>query len=94
MSIDLLASQYELSENWYKKYDIILADRDDNYRNDTFRTIAYIKLFKIHRLIIEHDKKLQNVASPEEEIHLQQTHQQFIKIKKLIANFLGAVVVK
>jgi len=94
MCIDLLTSRHELSKNWYKKYDIVLAEREDNFMNDVFRTIAYIKLFKMNRLIQEHDKKLLNVASLEEEIHLQQTHQQYIKTKKQIADYLGTVVVK
>ena len=98
LTIDLLQSPYELSDNWWKMHDVPITDKQFLARKDIVKSISMLKLKKIIKMKSDVEARLkelqaESVTNNYEEIMLCQKEtmqlQQFIK--KLSAD-TGTVV--
>ncbi len=98
LSIDLISSPYEYSENWEKKWDIYLNTQkmpDDNFIKDSQNALKRFRLKKIIRKCAENQEKIKNLGK-EGDVENMMLHmrlqQKLIEIRNELANELGTVV--
>lgn len=95
LAVDLISSQYELSENWEEKHNILVATEEHNIRDVVRKCINSYKLAVIEEMIMEKREKLKGLDSDDELLEEIEDIKNLEEIKKLLANgFLGRVVTK
>ncbi|MFZ9661120.1 MAG: toprim domain-containing protein [Chitinophagaceae bacterium] len=90
--IDNTAS--ELSPNWKEKYETDLPGVEQLYKIDVTSSMAYLKLKKIKRLLIENQKDLANALDKEMQINLLETQLHLKYMEKELALKFGIVIMK
>ncbi|NNC94890.1 MAG: DNA primase [Chitinophagales bacterium] len=94
LAIELLSSPYELSENWGKRYDIMIQDIRDNFQKDIQSSVTRFKLFKLKKMINENKQKMKDEKDEDQLKKLQETHVLLHKVKQDLSEILGTVVFK
>ena len=92
--INLMDSQTEISENWYKKFEGKIATREDLFREEVTSTLAYFKLRKLKKQIDENQKDLENAKEETDQMLYLRTHIELKKIEKAITENFGTVIFK
>jgi DNA primase len=87
-------SLYELSPNWPRRYDGKIQTPDDQYREEVFSAIHYLKLRKIQRLMEVNQEDLSRPHSPEELSMLLKTHQHLKLLEQGLTQGKGTVIIK
>ncbi|MEQ1554400.1 MAG: DNA primase [Ferruginibacter sp.] len=90
--INLMDSQTEISANWAKIFEGKIATREDLFREEVLSTLAYFKLRKLKKLIIENQKELENALSSEDQLLCLQTHVALKHAEQVITKELGTVI--
>ena len=90
----LVEFPYELSTKWKEAYEMPVATREDNYREEIVSCFNYLKLKKIKQLIDQNQRDLEKHHTSEEQLMLIQTHQHLKKIEKEILYKAGTVIIK
>ena len=98
LSLDLLQSPYELSDNWEKMHEVHVTDKQFLVRKDIIKTISFLKLKKVLKMKLEIDERIkelqhQSTESNYDEIVLNQKQAMQLQaiIKRLSAD-MGLVV--
>jgi DNA primase len=91
-AIDLMASPYEVSDQWIERYQIHIPQEKDNLFETAYKNILRLKLRLIHQLIEENNRTLQQADTPEEEDRLLQVHTALKQSEMTIAQQLGIVL--
>jgi len=90
----LLDSPYEISPNWFERYEMKVPDKEETYREDALSTLTFLKLKKIKRLIEENQRDLETTTKPEEQLVLIQTHKHLKDLEALLTQQLGTVILR
>lgn len=100
LSVDLLTTDYQYSENWLNKKDLPLLSQvppEENYQRDCVQSIMRLKLRKIMRKIAENQKHIEkysteeNLAMVDEHIKI---HYELISIRDQITIEFQNVVLR
>lgn len=94
LAIDLLTSNYELSENWEKNHGIYVPNELSLLKQAVLGAVYSLKLKKLLKIINETQAKLKQNNSEEEYSLLIQNNMQLLKIKKELAKIKGTVIIK
>ncbi|MEL7425313.1 MAG: DNA primase [Bacteroidota bacterium] len=97
MAIDMATSPYEFSENWEKKWDVVLNQKapDENFVKDSAHGLKRFRLRKLSRLCEENIIKVRELVSSDnqEELLLYMKLQQRLQsLRNSLAKELGTVV--
>jgi DNA primase len=93
-AIDLMASPYEVSDQWIERYQIHIPQEKDNLFQAAYKNILRLKLMIVHQLIEENNRTLQQAPTSEEEDRLLQVHEALKHAEMAITQQLGIVVAR
>ncbi|PSR13616.1 MAG: DNA primase, partial [Bacteroidetes bacterium] len=97
LAIDLATSPYEFSENWEKKWEVVLNQKmpDENFIKDSAHGLKRFRLRKLTRICEENIAKVKELSAQDEleemmlYLRLQQRLQE---LRNELAKELGTVV--
>ena len=95
LAIDLLTSPYELSQNWYKKHNIIVKEKDIIYKNDVHSAVKRYLFSKINDILKQLDEKIkeaQNQQDIEKALKFLKKKKDIQAQKKELATQIGTVI--
>ena len=95
LAIDLVSDPYEYSENWGKRWDVYLnqKDPDQNYQKDAEMAVKRLKLKKIKSKMAEVLEHLGNTDNEETRADYTRLFQHLKKLHDDIAGEFGSVVI-
>lgn len=94
LAISLLSNKYELSQNWAKIHKTYVNTEETQLNIAIINSVLAFKLSKIEHLILTAQAKLKNSESNEDTTHLIVDLLRYQKIKSLISEKLGRVILK
>jgi len=92
LSIELLSRKYEISDNWEKKYHILVSQEEDLLKSASYTNILRLK-FRIVQKMIRNNMAEMKAEIPDMQEKYMKKHQQLKKIEMGIAEVLGNVTV-
>ena len=97
LAINVAATPYEFSENWEKKWDVVLNQKapDENFLKDSSHGLKRFRLRKLSRLCDENIEKLRELMeqNAQEDLVLYMKLQQRLQnLRNSLAKELGTVV--
>ena len=92
--VSMIEFPYEISPNWLTTYEMPVATREDNYKQEIISTLNYLELKKLKKLIADNQKELEETPSPERQMLLMQTHVRLKDLETKITKDIGAVILK
>ncbi len=92
--VSMIEFPYEISPNWLSTYEMPVATREDNYKEEIISTLNYLELKKLKKLIAQNQKELEETSSAERQIFLMQTHVRLKDLETEITKNIGAVILK
>jgi len=93
IAVDILSSQYELSENW-KKHRILVKTENNMLKYAVTSTLFSLKAKKLDLLITENQKELKKAKTEEDLLILQHKHIELKKKSLLINKQLSRIIIK
>lgn len=93
LAVDLMASPYELSDNWLKR-KIPVKHESDNLRKLITSCVLSFKAKKIDQMILDNQKELSEITDPEEYMLRQQKHMSLKTISIEINKQLSRIITK
>jgi DNA primase len=87
-------SSSDLSPNWLKNFDTIVATREMMFKEDVSSALNYLKLRKIKRLISENQLELQNMKPDGDYITLVAIHRHLKQLEMELVKRIGTVIIK
>lgn len=94
LAVDMLATKYTLSENWYEMHKILVSDEQQNMRATVLGAIFHLKQQKVGIILENLRKELQVTESQEDQELLMTRYIQLKKVEKHISDYLGSVIIK
>ncbi|CAM3985939.1 DNA primase [Mucilaginibacter galii] len=94
LSVDLLASKYTLSENWYNMHRIFIQEEQMNMKATILGAIFHLKKQKVGKILDQLRTDLQNAQEPADQDIIMSQYMQMKKIEKHIVDYLGSVIIK
>jgi len=99
LTIDLLSSPYEYSENWAKRWEIFLQTQkmpEENFKEDALYSLRRFKLRKLERMIRRNKEKIKEAFENNSEEYLiyLQVDQRLKEQRNQLAKDLGSVILK
>lgn len=92
--VSIMEFPYEVSPGWKDHYEMPVPTREENYKEEVFSTVNYLKLRKIKRLISINQKDLEQPHSAEEQISLLQTHKHLKDLEVEMTRQMGTVILR
>jgi len=92
VTIDILTMPYTLSENWWIKYKVAIAEKKDRFVKDIHSTIIRFKQFKNIAELRKIEKLLKDPRDEAETQHLLKLHKLLMEQKKEFARTIGNVI--
>lgn len=80
LTVNLMSTEYTLSDNWEKKHEIIVKDRKDNYLSDLESSIRNFKRRKYQEMMRDLSDELKLVDEPEAIRKLQNIQREMHKV--------------
>ncbi len=93
LAVDLMATPYELSDNWLRK-KIPVKHESDNLRKLITSCVLSFKAKKIDQMILDNQKELNEITDPEDYMLLQQKHMSLKTISIEINKQLSRIITK
>ncbi|HWZ02535.1 MAG TPA: hypothetical protein VNX40_02930, partial [Mucilaginibacter sp.] len=94
ITVNLIATKYTLSENWYEMHKILVNDEQSNMKATILGAIFHLKKQKVGKILEGLRKELQKTnVEADQEILLNQ-YMQMKKVEKTISDYLGSVILK
>ena len=99
LSVNLMSSPYEFSENWGNRFEIFLNQKqpDANFIEESSKVLMHFRLRKITRICEKNRKKIKELSDSgqhEESVKYLHVQLKLDKIRTELAKSLGIVVVK
>lgn len=94
LTVDILATKYSLSENWYEMHKIKVNEEQENMRATILGGIFHLKLHKVKKILDEVVSELKTAQSAEDQDNLQIKYLRMKKVEKSISDFLGTVITR
>lgn len=97
LAINIATTPYEFSENWEKKWDVVLNQKapDENFKKDSAHGLKRFRLRKLSRLCDENIEKLRELMTQNEQEDLvlyMKLQQRLQDLRNSLAKELGTVV--
>src|SRR5574344_2116122 len=96
LSTSLLINRYSLSNNWSKKFDVVVPeiDDEDKINQEVRETICCLKLNKLEIKLASLKEQLKDIKNQEDMMILLAKQKKLEIIKKLLSETLGRVILK
>ncbi len=94
MVVSIMEFNYEVSAGWQENYEMPVPTRDQNYKEEVYSTVNYLKLRKIKRLIGINQKDLEESHTAEEQLSLLQTHKHLKDLEIEMTRQMGTVILR
>lgn len=94
LAISMLLSKYELSPNWELMHNIKTTDETKDMRKTVLDGIYNLKKQKVIKMLDDVHRQMQETNDVEELNILLTKHMQLTKVRKVITDYLGTVVVR
>ncbi|TFF38257.1 DNA primase [Mucilaginibacter psychrotolerans] len=92
--VNLLASKYTLSENWYEMHKILVPDEQANMKATILGAIFHLKMHKVGKILEQLRNELQTATSDADQDILLNQYMHMKKVEKSISDYLGSVILK
>ncbi len=93
LTVDLLSSPYELSENWERK-KIHVKTEQENLKTLVASSVLSFKSKKIDQMILVNQKELKETEDVEDYLILVQTHMNLKQVSREINKQLSRIITK
>lgn len=93
LAIELLASPYQLSENW-EKHGIFVGDKNLLFKKDIDSSLSRLKLKKVLKLLAENEAQLKETKDETAFNSKMKIHQTLMQWKSELSKQIGTVIVK
>lgn len=94
LAINMLSHKYELSPNWAEMHKTYVNTEEQQLSMGVINSINAFKLSKVNHLILDTQTLLKNAENDDEETKLLEDLMRYQKIKSLISEKLGRVILK
>jgi len=94
LTINMLASKYSLSENWYEMHKITVNDEQVNMKATILGAIFHLKKHKVGKMLEDLRTQLQKAETEADQEILRNQYMRMKKVEKSISDFLGSVIIK
>ncbi|HEX8021420.1 DNA primase [Mucilaginibacter sp.] len=94
LTINMLASKYSLSENWYEMHKIAVNDEQVNMKATILGAIFHLKKHKVGKMLEDLRTQLQKADTEADQEILLHQYMRMKKVEKSISDFLGSVIIK
>lgn len=94
LTINMLASKYSLSENWYEMHRITVNDEQVNMKATILGAIFHLKKHKVGKMLEDLRTQLQKADTEADQEILLNQYMRMKKVEKSISDFLGSVIIK
>ncbi len=94
LTISLVSSPYQLSENWFAKRKIYVKDETENLRATILGGIFHLKKRKVDHILKNIRDEIQLETDIDNQTILMRRYLQIKEVEKGISQFLGSVIVK
>ncbi|SDE45952.1 DNA primase [Mucilaginibacter pineti] len=94
LAVDMLATKYTLSENWYEMHKILVNDEQANMKATILGAIFHLKKHKVGKILDGLRAELQKAESEADQEILLNQYIRMKKVEKSISDFLGSVIIK
>jgi DNA primase len=94
LTVNLIATKYTLSENWYDMHKILVSNEEADMRATILGAIFHLKKQKVGKILADLRAELQktNLEADQEILLNQYMHMK--KVEKTILDYLGTVISK
>lgn len=92
--INIMEVNTEISPNWKEHFEGHIPTREELFMEEVNSSLAYLKLRKIKKLIVQNQLDMQYAISPDEQMIYLQTHQHLKQMEKDITRQMGTVILK
>jgi DNA primase len=94
ITVNLIATKYTLSENWYEMHKILVHDEQVNMKATILGAIFHLKKQKVGKILEGLRKELQTTSAEADQEILLNQYMQMKKVEKTISDYLGSVILK
>jgi DNA primase len=94
ITVNLLATKYTLSENWYEMHKIMVHDETANMKATILGAIFHLKKYKVGKILENLRTELQKTDTEADQEILLNQYMRMKKVEKTISDFLGSVIIK
>ncbi|MBL4677072.1 MAG: DNA primase [Mucilaginibacter sp.] len=94
LTVNLLATKYMLSENWYGMHKIFVPDEQANMKATILGAIFHLKKQKVGKILENLRKQLQTTLEAADQEILLNQYMHMKKVEKHISDYLGSVILK
>lgn len=94
LTINMLASKYSLSDNWYEMHKITVNDEQVNMKATILGAIFHLKKHKVGKMLEDLRTQLQKADTEADQEILLNQYMRMKKVEKSISDFLGSVIIK
>jgi DNA primase len=94
LTVDMLATKYTLSENWYEMHKILVNDEQVNMKATILGGIFHLKKHKVAKILESLRTELQKTPDEADQEILMSKYMHMKKVEKTISDFLGSVILK
>jgi DNA primase len=94
LTVNMLATKYTLSENWYEMHKIMIHDEQANMKAAILGAIFHLKKHKVGKILEGLRTELQKAETEADQEILLNQYIRMKKVEKTISDFLGSVIIK
>ena len=94
LTVNLIATKYTLSENWYEMHKILVPDEQVNMKATILGAIFHLKKQKVGKILEGLRTELQKTPDEADQEILLNQYMHMKKVEKTISEFLGSVILK
>ena len=94
LTVNLIATKYTLSENWYEMHRIMVNDEQGNMKATILGAIFHLKKQKVGKILDALRTELQNTPGEADQDILLSQYMHMKKVEKSISDYLGSVILK
>jgi DNA primase len=94
LALDVLSQPYNLSENWWNKYQILVPEKKSTFIKDIQSAVMRLKQYRNIAELKKIENKMKETSNDIELIKLMKLHKLLLEQKKEFARTIGNVVYK
>ena len=94
LTVDLLATKYILSENWYEMHKILVPDEQANMKATILGAIFHLKKQKVGKILDSLRAEMQTTSDANDTDILLSKYMHMKRVEKSISDYLGSVILK
>ncbi|AYL98743.1 DNA primase [Mucilaginibacter celer] len=94
LAVNMLATRYQLSDNWYEMHKITVHDEQVNMKATILGAIFHLKKHKVGKILDDLRSQLQKADNEADQEILLNQYVKMKKVEKSISDFLGSVIIK